>query len=241
MRSVSSQISWVNSRAAASASCSKSCAAPRMPESGFFTSCASIAAMAVTERAAFRWVSWRSILSAIERSCSVSTRRSGPSPAGAPSIVTERGRKARAFEQDVVFGDRPAALPHRVRQREERALRRDHIGQRMADQSDRADPEKLLGGRIDKAHRAGAVERRAPDWGAPRGAKRRRAPWPPARLVRRLSERDAMRSRRRSPHPPLPRERGRVMYGAVSQRPLAGKRGRVGVGAGWDPSSISFS
>ena len=91
MRSVSSQISWVNSRPASSVSCSSSWAAPRMPESGFLTSCASIAAIAVTERAALRWVSWRSILSAIERSCSDRTTRSDPSPAGAPWIVTERG------------------------------------------------------------------------------------------------------------------------------------------------------
>ncbi len=127
MRSVSSQMSWVSSRPAASASCSRSCAAPRMPESGFLTSCASIAAIAVTERAALRWVSWRSILSAIERSCSVSTTRSVPSPAGAPWMVTERA-EARPLEQHVVFGDRPAAAPDRVDKREERAVRRDEIG-----------------------------------------------------------------------------------------------------------------
>ena len=90
MRSVSSQISWVSSRPAGSASCSSSCAAPRIPESGFLTSCASIAAIAVIERAALRCVKWRSIISAIERSCSVSTRRSAPSPVSAAWIVTER-------------------------------------------------------------------------------------------------------------------------------------------------------
>jgi hypothetical protein len=52
------------------------------------TSCASIAAIAVIERAALLCVRWRSILSAIERSCSV--RTSSASPQGAPWIVTER-------------------------------------------------------------------------------------------------------------------------------------------------------
>ena len=56
IRSVSSQISRVSSRSPASALRSRSWAAPRMPESGFLTSCASIAAMAVTERAALRWI-----------------------------------------------------------------------------------------------------------------------------------------------------------------------------------------
>ena len=50
-----------------------SCAAPRMPDSGFLISCASMAASAITERAAPRWVSWRSILSAMVRSCSITT------------------------------------------------------------------------------------------------------------------------------------------------------------------------
>jgi hypothetical protein len=36
---------------------SRSCAAPRMPESGFLISCASIEARPVTDRAAARWVS----------------------------------------------------------------------------------------------------------------------------------------------------------------------------------------
>ena len=46
---------------------SSSCAAPRMPESGFFTSCARTAAMPVTLRAALRnTVSWRSSARAAE-------------------------------------------------------------------------------------------------------------------------------------------------------------------------------
>ena len=67
MRSVSSQIRRVSSRSASPAFCSSSWAAPRMPDSGFFTSCASIAAMALTERAAPRWVSWWSMRSTIAR------------------------------------------------------------------------------------------------------------------------------------------------------------------------------
>ena len=55
------------------AACSSNCAAPRMPDSGFLISCASIAAKALTERAAPRCVSWRSILSAMVRSCSITT------------------------------------------------------------------------------------------------------------------------------------------------------------------------
>ena len=84
IRSASSQISRVSSRSPGSAPCSSSWAAPRMPDSGFLTSCASIAAMAVTERAALRWINWSSILRAIERSCSDTTTL----PAGSVMVET---------------------------------------------------------------------------------------------------------------------------------------------------------
>ncbi len=87
MRSLSSQMRRVSSRSPALTFSSRSCAAPRMPESGFLTSCASIAAIAVTERAAFRCVSWRSILCAMVRSCSVSTTSSRSSATGAACTV----------------------------------------------------------------------------------------------------------------------------------------------------------
>ena len=91
IRSVSSQISRVRVRSSSPAFCSRSCAAPRMPDSGFFTSCASSAAMAVTERAALRWTNWRSILRAMERSWSDTTTWAGASASGAASIETKRG------------------------------------------------------------------------------------------------------------------------------------------------------
>ena len=56
---------------------------PRMPDSGFLISCASIAASAITERAALRCVSCRSILSAMVRSWSITTIWPGRSVSGA--------------------------------------------------------------------------------------------------------------------------------------------------------------
>ena len=75
MRSASSQIRRVSARSSPSTEPSSSWAAPRMPESGFLISWASMAARPVTLRAAPRCMSWRSILSAIERSCSTTTTR----------------------------------------------------------------------------------------------------------------------------------------------------------------------
>ncbi len=83
MRSVSSQISRVSARSSSDTAVSSSCAAPRMPESGFLISCASMEARPVTERAAARCVSCRSILSAIERSWNTMTTepaRTEPAP-----------------------------------------------------------------------------------------------------------------------------------------------------------------
>ncbi len=68
-----------------------------MPDSGFLISCASTAARPETERAAARCVSWRSIICAMERCCSISTMRPGSSgiaPANTSTSlwVPERGR-----------------------------------------------------------------------------------------------------------------------------------------------------
>ena len=110
MRSVSSQISVVSGRSSSPADCSSNCAAPRMPDSGFLISCASMAASAITERAAPRWVSWRSILSAMVRSCSMTMTW---------SVIFRQRRDvqidqpfagiARRREIDLVFVDRRAA------------------------------------------------------------------------------------------------------------------------------------
>ena len=83
MRSVSSVISRVSARSSSLSPLSSSWAAPRMPDSGFLISCASIAARPVTERAAPRCVIWRSILSAIERSWNITTTEPGSSGTGA--------------------------------------------------------------------------------------------------------------------------------------------------------------
>ncbi|MNT97078.1 hypothetical protein D3C72_2393140 [compost metagenome] len=54
MRSVSSRISLASGISSLLTVCSSNCAAPRMPDSGFLISCASIEARPVTDRAAPR-------------------------------------------------------------------------------------------------------------------------------------------------------------------------------------------
>ncbi len=68
-------------------------------------------------------------------------------------------RQARAFEQNVVLGDRAAVAPHRFDQAEERTARDDEVAERRAVQRRRADPEELLGRGIDEADRAVPVQR----------------------------------------------------------------------------------
>ena len=91
MRSVSEQMSCVSARSASLVFASRSCAAPRMPDSGFLISCASTAASPDTERAAARWVSWRSIICAMFRCCSMSTTSPGWSGIGPPCTSTSLG------------------------------------------------------------------------------------------------------------------------------------------------------
>ena len=78
MRAASAWMSPVSSRSASPRPISRSCAAPEMPASGFRISCASIAAMPVTERAAERWPRLRSIFSAMP--CGCIRIRISPSP-----------------------------------------------------------------------------------------------------------------------------------------------------------------
>ena len=103
MRSASSQMSRVSVRSSSPADCSSSCAAPRMPDSGFLISCASMAASALTERAAPRWVSWRSILSAMVRSCSITTTWSGRSGSGATCRSTSRSPGLRGVDRSTLY------------------------------------------------------------------------------------------------------------------------------------------
>ncbi len=69
-------------RSSSSSAGSRSCAAPRIPDSGLRISCASIAARPETDRAAPREVSARSIFSAIDGRSSVRSTTSGSSGSG---------------------------------------------------------------------------------------------------------------------------------------------------------------
>ena len=69
IRAASAWISPVSSRSASPRPISRSCAAPEIPASGLRISCASIAAMPVTDRAAERWPRLRSIFSAMPCGC----------------------------------------------------------------------------------------------------------------------------------------------------------------------------
>ena len=128
------------------ADCSSSCAAPRMPDSGFLISCASMAASAITERAAPRWVSWRSILSAMVRSCSMTTTWPGRSGTGATCRSTEAlAGIARRAEIDLVLVDRGAALAHLLDQRQQRAAERHEVAQRVPAQQRHRHLEEVFG------------------------------------------------------------------------------------------------
>ena len=165
MRSASSQISRVSMRSSDEAGCSSSCAAPRMPDSGFLISCASIAASAITERAALRCVNCRSILSAMVRSCSMTTIWPGRSVSGATCRSTCRSPPIlRRAEIDLVFVDRRAAGAHLIDQRQQRTAERHQFLQRLALQKLGRDFEERFGGDIgvddlavgrDQQHRIG--------------------------------------------------------------------------------------
>ena len=103
IRSVSSQIRRVRARSSSPTAVSSSWAAPRMPDSGFLISWASIAASAETERAAPRWVSCLSILSAIVRSCSKTTVPACPSGIGATWMSTTRSKPRRGLPRSTRY------------------------------------------------------------------------------------------------------------------------------------------
>ena len=127
------------------ADCSSSCAAPRMPDSGFLISCASMAASAITERAAPRWVSCRSILSAMVRSCSMTTTWPAYSGSGATWRSTSRSPGLRGVREiDLVFVDRRAARAHLLDQREQRRAERHQIAQHVPAQQRHRGFEELL-------------------------------------------------------------------------------------------------
>ena len=112
MRSASSQIRRVSARSSSSASVSRSCAAPRMPDSGFLISWASMAARPVTVRAAPRCVSWRSIFSVTERTRSISDDVAGRSDNGRGVDVDDAlAADPRRADVDAVFGDRSRRAP----------------------------------------------------------------------------------------------------------------------------------
>ena len=149
MRSASSQISRVSVRSSSPADCSSSCAAPRMPDSGFLISCASMAASALTERAAPRWVSWRSILSAMVRSCSITTTWSGRSGSGATCRSTSRSPGLRGVDEiDLVFVHRGAAMAHLLDQRQQRAAERHEVAQHLPAQQQHRRLEEVFRGDI---------------------------------------------------------------------------------------------
>ena len=104
-----------------------------------------MAASAVTERAAPRWVSWRSILSAMVRSCSITTTWSGRSGSGATCRSTSRSPGLRGVDEiDLVFVDRGAARAHLLDQRQQRAAERHQIAQRCAGAASAPTPRRRL-------------------------------------------------------------------------------------------------
>ncbi len=103
IRSVSSQISRVSMRSSSLASVSISCAAPRMPDNGFLISCASIEAIADTDRAASRWACWRLSFSAIERSRSMTTMVRLRGISGVTKISTRRSTPRRGKPRSTLY------------------------------------------------------------------------------------------------------------------------------------------
>ena len=149
MRSASSQISRVSMRSSEEACCSSSCAAPRMPDSGFLISCASIAASAITERAALRWVSCRSILSAMVRSCSITTIWPGRSVSGATCRSTWRSPPMRGVPRSTLYSLTGEPLgAHLVDQRQQRTAERHQLLQRLPLQELGRNLEEGFGGDV---------------------------------------------------------------------------------------------
>ena len=150
MRSVSAQISCVRFFSLSGTASSSSCAAPRMPASGFLISCASTAAMPCIERTAPRCRSWRSMRCARLRSCRV--MMTAPSGSGSGVTMTSATRSPwRGVERSsVAFADRGAALARLRDQADQRTAERHQLIQLLLQQEAGAGVEELLRRRIDE-------------------------------------------------------------------------------------------
>ena len=183
-------------------------AAPRMPDSGFFTSCARIAAMPVTLRAALRKVSCRSSARAAEASCSTSTHRA--------RLLRQRRAlhgdavlvEARAFQRQVVVGDGGLAVARTCSISRKIGL---SGGSRSASAELRElhqrHAEELLGGVVGEAEAVGRVEQH-------HRHRQRRQQRSSGRAAAARSRRPTTASTPRAtapltPPPPVPRSRGR--------------------------------
>ena len=136
-----------------------------MPDSGFLISCASIAASAITERAALRCVSCRSILSAMVRSCSITTIWPGRSVSGATCRSTWRSPPMRGVPRSTLYSLTGEPLSaHLIDQRQQRTAERHQFLQRLPLQELRRNLEEGFGGHVgvddpavgrDQQHRIG--------------------------------------------------------------------------------------
>ena len=158
-RSVSSRIRRVSGRSSGRTLCSRSCAAPRMPASGFFTSCASIAAIAPTDRAAPRCVNLPVDLGG-ERAL---LHRQHDRPV---DLRQRRGlhiddvmADPRAGQRDLIFDDGAAVAARLADEREQRTVGRHKMIQALAAQIAGAALEELLSGIVDDRGSRIAVDR----------------------------------------------------------------------------------
>ena len=160
MRSVSSQISRVSARSSSPTELSSNCAAPRMPESGFLISWASIAPSAVTDRAALRWVSCLSIFSAIDRSCSMKHHAAAFRGRGETKGVDHSPEAgARRGDVELVAVDRRLAGDRLLDEAEHRRAERQDVGEPGAQQRRAAHVEEMFGRVVDLADASRSVER----------------------------------------------------------------------------------
>ena len=163
--------------------CSSSCAAPRMPESGFFTSCASIAAMA-GDRARGAAVSQLAVERRAMRArpAAPAPRAPGFSAAARHATATPRRLQPRAVERQVVVGDRRIAAARTWSIRANSGLSR---GEQVARAAGRAAavrraPKNCSAAVVGEAHAVRRHRARPPAIGsgvehAPASATRRRS------------------------------------------------------------------
>ena len=123
MRSVSSQISWISCLSSSPTAGSRSWAAPRMPESGFLTSCARVAASPATERVERRCEICWSSRRATEQGCSTTSTLSRQLRDRADMAVDADRLAARQRQLDAIVGDRGAARLYLADQSQYRRVR----------------------------------------------------------------------------------------------------------------------